>query len=117
MTQIQLEVKIDIKQSRAKLKFECKGHCEHDVCVSISALVSTLVEIISNSPANKIEPEITYEFGNVEIRAEFDRLSYECQMRQKLETVMLGLSMFEQNFPEQLKIECGGVVFEKESLL
>lgn len=117
MTEICLEIKIDVKKSSVKLCFECKGHCEHDVCVSVSALVSTLVEIISSSPANSKEPEITYEFGNVEIKAEFNRLYYECLIRQKIEAVMLGLRMFESNYPDEIKIECGGVVFEEASLL
>lgn len=116
MTKICLEIKIDVKKSSVKLCFECKGHCEHDVCVSISALVSTLVQIVEDSDLKK-EPEIIYEHGNVEIKAEFNRLYYECLIRQKIEAVMLGLRMFESNYPDEIKIECGGVVFEKESIL
>ena len=52
MTEIKTQIEFDFKQpSTAVFEFECKGHCTHDVCVSVSELVSRLVQIVIDTEA------------------------------------------------------------------
>lgn len=114
MTEIKSQVKLEFtKQSeQARFEFECKGHCEHDVCVSVSALVSTLVQLIIETEAKVKKPEIVYKSGNVSIVCICDRVAFECRLRQKIEAIMTGFELFESNYPDEIKLTNGGVVFE-----
>lgn len=116
MTEIKSAVKLDAANSigRVKFEFECRGHCKHDVCVSVSALVSTLVQLIIETEAKLEKPEIKYESGNVRIVCVCDRVAFECKLRQKIEAIMTGLELFGSNFPNEIRIANGGVVFENE---
>ena len=119
MTEIKSQTNFDItnQTGAVRFEFECKGHCEHDVCVSVSALVSTLVQLIVETEAKLEKPEIKYESGNVSIVCVCDRVAFECKLRQKIEAIMTGLELFESNFPDEIKTINGGVVFKNSEIL
>ena len=109
MTEIKTQIEFDFEQpSTAIFEFECKGHCTHDVCVSVSALVSTLVQIVKDTEARLEDPEIVYEYGDVKIKL---------KLRQKIEAIMTGLEMFKENYPDEIEIKNGGVVFKNSEIL
>lgn len=118
MTEIKTQIEFDFEQpSTAVFEFECKGHCTHDVCVSVSALVSTLVQIVKDTEARLEELEIVYEYGDVKIKCVCERMVFELKLRQKIEAIMTGLEMFKENYRDEIEIKNGGVVFKNSEIL
>lgn len=103
-----IKFRTDVSDDAVKYTFECTGHCEHDVCVSISALVSTLVQIVRdeyNLLSTIGEPQITYESGNVRFAVDFQKSTYYQRTKYALATLETGFMLFESNYPEEISIE------------
>lgn len=107
MTEIKIRTECKNKSQIIRCTFEIKGHCDHDVCVSVSALVSTLVQIVKEEYgySNVVkEPEIIYERGYVKIIADFYKVPYYKKIRYKIEAIETGLSLFESNYPNEITL-------------
>lgn len=103
-----IKFRTEVRDDSVKYTFECTGHCEHDVCVSVSALVSTLVQIVRDEFAFSStigEPQITYESGNVRFAVDFQKSTYYQRTQYSLATLETGLMLFESNYPEEISIE------------
>lgn len=42
---------------------------------------------------------------------------FELKLRQKIEAIMTGLEMFEENYRDEIEIKNGGVVFKNSEIL
>ena len=102
-----IKFRTEVNEKSVKYNFECTGHCEHDVCVSISALVSTLVQIVKDeySFSNTIgEPQITYEYGDVRFAVDFQKSTYYQQTKYAIAALETGFMLFESNYPNEISI-------------
>lgn len=85
-------------------EFESKGHCEHDVCVAVSAIINGLRQyalVKENEDKVKIKDNV-YENGHVKLSLEFARED-EDEITSGLEAFAYSFILYAENYPDDVK--------------
>ncbi len=106
MTEIEI-----LTKDKNKIAIKSQGHCEHDICVSISALVNCIVQFAKEFEAiKKCRYKVVYEFGNVFLKINFLNSDFKKEFINGIKSVLSGFELYQFNFPEDVKFKINGVV-------
>lgn len=98
-------VKIQIEEFEKRFYLSCKDHCEHDVCVAVSALVNAVTVFYDAFPPEKtVEKSIEYMPGNVEIEVKFKTGECKREFMNGIESTLMGLESYAQNYPNEVSL-------------
>jgi uncharacterized protein YsxB (DUF464 family) len=96
---------ITIEKADGIFTLESVGHCEHDICVAISALVNSIVQYGKNyEQKNLCFFFDTYKYGCVKIRASFRNDKVYKRFLRGIDGLLVGLELYENNYPNDVKI-------------
>jgi hypothetical protein len=86
--------------------FKASGHCEHDICVSISALTSAFIQFAEEygqkSAAFRVLVK-SYERGAAEIHIDFGTVTVALDFMNGISGIITGFKLFAANFPDSVK--------------
>lgn len=101
------EIKIDI-HSPKWFKLDVKGHCNHDVCVSVSALVNATLEYTERfTSLYSAETTLTaeeYNRGEVFLIVDFYSDESEREFKRGIAAIISGFELYKNEFPEDVKL-------------
>lgn len=98
-------VKIQIEEFEKRFYLSCKDHCEHDVCVAVSALVNAVTVFYDAFPPKKTaEKSIEYTAGNVEIEVKFKTGECKREFMAGIKSTLMGLGAYAQNYPDEVSL-------------
>lgn len=101
------EIKIDI-HNKKRFKLDVQGHCEHDVCVSVSALVNATLEYTERfTSLYSVETVLTaeeYDHGNVLLIVDFYSGESEREFKRGISAIISGFELYKNEFPEDIKL-------------
>lgn len=88
-------------------RFDLKvsGHCSHDVCVSVSALTSALVQFAEETDreSDTVNLNVRYERGLTELHIELKSWSELARFKAGASGIITGFKLFAANFPEDVR--------------
>ena len=97
---------IEIYVNSKSFDFKASGHCEHDVCVSVSALTSALIQYAEDcakkSAVFKLNVK-SYEHGAAELHIDFGDVLNALGFVKGIDGIITGFKLFEANFPSSVK--------------
>ena len=114
-------IRICVSESERRLvNFSVLGHGEHDVCVSVSALVSAFVQYskdFSHYRCGCLLDLKSYDRGNVSFILRFDSEKSKNEYLYGTQGLMTGLELFAETFPKEISLTvCRDVTHLKEEL-
>lgn len=106
MTEIEI-----LTKDKNKIVLKSQGHCQHDICVSISALVNSVIQFTKEFEAiEKCRYKAIYEYGNVFLKINFINADFKKDFLNGIKAVLSGLELYQFNFPKDVKFKINGVV-------
>ena len=98
MTKATAEIKGNI------FKFKTEGHCEHDVCVAVSALVNAIVNFAERfEKEGRCELETKYKKGNVEMKLSFYSGDDKRAFLSGADAILEGMKLYSKNFEKDFE--------------
>lgn len=101
MTRISLR-----SETPGRLYVQVTGHCEHDVCVSVSALTTALLQyavcFCDEYNGCRLNRK-SYDYGNVRFDVEFDGENSKKDFLRGAEAVILGFELFANTYPKDVE--------------
>ena len=99
------EVKIEHGTNTVRIK--ATGHCTHDVCVSVSALTSALLQyshmFCEECPGCSLD-KVKYEPGEVDFTVSFDGRERRERYLEGAQSVFSGYELFAYHFPKDVDV-------------
>ena len=97
-------IKIDFEKD-GEIVLEVQGHCEHDICVSISALVNAFLQYAKDfeSKDKCIFIVNSYEYGEVNALLTFFSISNKEDFIRGIDAILSGFELYEANFKDEVK--------------
>lgn len=97
---------IELYVNSISFDFKASGHCEHDVCVSVSALTSALIQYAEDSARQNALFRLnvkSYEHGAAEMHIDFGNVLNALNFTKGIEGITTGFRLFEANYPNDVK--------------
>lgn len=99
-----ITIKIDFERD-GEILLEVKGHCEHDICVSISALVNAFLQYAKDyeSKDKCICIVDSYKYGEVNVKLTFYSISNKDDFIRGISAILGGFELYQANFKDEVK--------------
>lgn len=97
-------IAIDLDRA-GEIILNVNGHCEHDVCVSISALVNSFFQYAKDFESKDKCVTVTnlYEYGNVDLLLRFYSISDKQNFIRGIDAILTGFELYQENFKDEVK--------------
>ena len=88
-----------------KFVLTCKNHSQHDICIAISALVSSIIQYAKDFESNDrcVISKLIYEYGNVEIEMKFESRFFKKDFVRGIDAILTGFELYQENFKDEVK--------------
>lgn len=106
-------ISINLNFDDSNIEFESKGHCVHDVCIAVSAIINGLKEyaLVKESEKKVKIKNNVYKSGSVKLSLDILSGAVD-EIENGLEAFVSAFVLYAQNFPEQINcsIKYKGVI-------
>lgn len=94
------------KTKPKKFILKSTGHCSHDVCIAITALINSIVQYANDfADAERCTVDTVYDFGNVTLEVDFFNKFHKKDFIRGTDALINGLALYQHNFREDVLLK------------